>query len=175
MQTYNCGKESDSCPELSLALDYCDRRDFVFDVPPTLFPSLKLKFQHNNHGGNEAIETEQTKPPHRLTTNCSLLLAKSTFLYTEPAPINTIAPPILPEPQKRPVGRPRLHPKKYVDPNRVKRGNDKVIWHILPYALVSSPSFPSLSLNFFFVFFSSGKGRQTAGSAPYKASPASRG
>lgn len=167
MQAYNYGKESDFCPELSLALDYCDRRDFVFDVPPMLFPSLKLKFQH---GCNEAIETEQTKPPHRLTTNCSLMLAESTFVYTEPAPINTIAPPILPEPQKRPVGRPRLHPKKYVDPNRVKRGKIKQLVH--SYVCTCFLTFISHLYHF---FSSSGEGRQTTGSAPYKTSPASRG
>lgn len=25
---------------------------------------------------------------------------------------------------KRPIGRPRIHPKKFVDPNRIKRGKD---------------------------------------------------
>jgi len=129
MQTYNCGKDNEYFPEVGLALDYCDRRDIVFDVPPMLFPSLQLKFQH---GRDEDPGMEQFNPPHRLTTNSSLLLAKREFAYSElvPAvPVNTIAPTVpAPVLQKRPVGRPRLHPKKVIDPNRVKRGKIKSIW-----------------------------------------------
>ncbi len=68
------------------------------DVPSTLFPSLdpknKRRFENADKFAPTAAETNLPSAPLTL----------------------------IPEVVKRPVGRPRIHPVKYLDPNRIKRG-----------------------------------------------------
>lgn len=75
-----------------------------FEVPLVPFPSLKLAKEYT-----EDISVKK-EVPHNIETGVAL----PTLLENQ-----QLQEPVNP---KRPVGRPRLHPKKVVDPNRVKRG-----------------------------------------------------
>ncbi len=68
------------------------------DVPSTLFPSLDPKNKYR-------FEDADKFAPAVAETNL-------------PSPSLTLIPEVV----KRPVGRPRIHPVKYLDPNRIKRG-----------------------------------------------------
>lgn len=71
------------------------------DTPSVIFPSLVSKF-----GSNEADAAQ-------ILTSIS----SSSYITNE----ESGAVPVM----KRPVGRPRIHPKKELDPNRVRRGEPK--------------------------------------------------
>lgn len=118
MQTYRPVEDTECDVYCDIVNRYRNPHDMAFDIPPTLFPSLKLKTQR---GAEEVMGADKTEPPHSLTTNCTLLLSRSEFAYSDEAPVSAqSSAPVLPV--KRPVGRPRLYPKKEVDPNRIKRG-----------------------------------------------------
>ena len=78
--------------------------DAFFDTPSVIFPSLLAKI-----GSNE------TK---RVEADAAQILTSIASSYS-----GSLVPavPVV----KRPVGRPRIHPKKELDPNRVKRGDEK--------------------------------------------------
>lgn len=79
--------------------------DAFFDTPSVIFPSLLAKI-----GSNE------TK---RVEADAAQILTSIASSYSGSYVVPTV--PLV----KRPVGRPRIHPKKELDPNRVKRGDEK--------------------------------------------------
>lgn len=90
-----------------------------FDLPSAPFPSLEALPSTSSQRKRKHERTEE--PLHFLATSATALsqeLSNNNAANKE-ASRKTKAEELAP---KRPVGRPRLHPKKELDPNRVRRG-----------------------------------------------------
>ena len=85
--------------------------DAFFNTPSVIFPSLLSKI------GSNATKRVEADAAQILTS-----ISTSSYL-TQQGRSAVPAVPIM----KRPVGRPRIHPKKELDPNRVKRGDKNIV------------------------------------------------
>lgn len=85
--------------------------DAFFNTPSVMFPSLLSTI-----GLNETKRVESDA--------AQILTSISSSSYVNKGWSSVVpAVPVI----KRPVGRPRIHPKKEVDPNRVKRGDKNTV------------------------------------------------
>lgn len=90
-----------------------------FDLPSTPFPSLEALPATSSLRRRKQVGTEE--PLHFLATSATALSKELSSNATTKESIKK--PKVVEEPVvKRPVGRPRLYPKKELDPNRIRRG-----------------------------------------------------